>query len=537
MRISVVEGYDHLPRGAIGTIATGYGLSKLQHNWAVAGGSYVTPGVMVDPVGGKPAGYVQVNKNTTSNIASGCLQMNPQLLMDYQMNYQDGFTISFKLRNSAVTGNSTWQSLFTFRCNNVNQIQIKTLPNAPVPHTKYYQIEIVIGQGMRPNYDVYMDKVKIQSGVFTQNIILTPLIIMGPTNATANNLLYSQTIYFKDFIIAQCNQFETAIPLGRTEVIGYVPSTAYTLDEVTATWFRKAPTNQSLVQILGTLPIGSNASNGNSYVGLWCDTMSGSVAGPYNYLVCSYTGFQKDKAILAVWPVTQGRKSTTGNYSLSSWLRDTRIENSRVAQGSMILPQSTFNLDSNNSPTELNWSNNPWTYDDLLHTEFFLSKETRPLSNPGWIDINHATLYVVYADIRVPNTGKTGLESLKDLINQVSNPDAAPLVTFGSPTTEVRPDINNTSVTLTTLPDANYRGSTVVYYQRIDLVAAMPFGVTLPANVTTSHQMIPILNQTLGVKLDESDLVLTSRSGNTLLLQAATTSYWLVPGTQFIVST
>lgn len=523
-----IQAYEHLPHGLQGNQGSGYGLAKLQHGWSIfvsTANSNIIAQVMKDSIDGKSS--INIASNKSLNYSGGQASLN--LASRAKLVNGDGFYLSTKVRFIRGTGYTPNPVQFQ-----VGSTPISLLSQQFVTNSKSYQlVELIVGKGMtNVPYQVYIDKKLVRSGLLGSAVYASSIYVYYsyPVN-NSNGHTWAFEAYYRDLVIMKGENGEDIKPIPGLTIVRHTPAWMDTSKLFQPPVIVLSPSGDTPQQILARAPIQANGFNSNNFFSWYHNNPESGTS----TVEARYSGFL-NKKVMGVWPITQAAKTSNDNAFLPTRLMGlTDADSIVLTTDNLALPANTANNDSNNPTYGKNWAGDDWTHADMVNLRYVL--HFSPAFNIG-VKLIHASLYVVYSDINENGivTGKNGLDSVKDLIDAVANPDISQYVEISVPTLlEETVNGNNTRITIQAMIAANYRGDYDLYYTRREVIDIIPYNFTLPTDVGNSYELIPILNAQIGIVLEESDFELTQRVNNRITLIAAATSFFLIPGSEVVV--
>ena len=137
-------------------------------------------------------------------------------------------------------------------------------------------------------------------------------------------------------------------------------------------------------------------------------------------------------------------------------------------------------------------------------------------------------------------SGKSGAELVKEMILALTThsfPEGS--MQIDPPATSADPKGNST-VLVTALDGSQLTGSMTFFYRRLPIDEALgeriPQGSIVPTNYANSHAMLADLIALTGIELRPNDIENLPVSGGSVTIRAASSSYFFVPGSEFILS-
>lgn len=507
------DGYDHLPRNdTAGSIATCYGLAKLGAGWTRAAGSNLLTGNQASIV--DHAGYVSIQvylqttpiNSTTSN--TGYIR---RPLTATEANISTGFSIQFKAKG---TPNS---QIPLMEIGSVSNASARvTVPGNMISENEWTHFEIVVS-ARTSNYNQV--RIYINRSLWKTVNVTFPLplndgcIALGPSSSVVYNHTTSEGVinrYYRDLVIMKPDTGETPGPMGVLTITKLLPTVR---GGNAGAWTEIYGAGQdSFDDIMAALPVGADnqvVNTGYMQSGL-VNTAHSVRYRPSAFLYPPYVVDHK-RAVLGVLVTSRATATVSGDrVRFDSWIECLSTGTAAIDRGTInTVLQTTFAQEFvTHHPN--NPAGSPWTIEDVESLRFWVAARYQSGTvNTAALRVAHATAYVLQGELPPLATGKGGLDSLKDLIDVVSDPDASDLVTYANP---IQFDTNAPSITLVPLTptvESEYEGDYTVFYHRRTVLDALSNAFVLPAGVTNSFMLLPYINAYLGSTITEADILYT----------------------------
>lgn len=148
--------------------------------------------------------------------------------------------------------------------------------------------------------------------------------------------------------------------------------------------------------------------------------------------------------------------------------------------------------------------------------------------------------YALVEERTIIGPGKTGYRAVLDMVLGLTHhtfPEGS--LTLSAPSSSGDAG-NNTQVSATAGPASLLSGSMTFVYQRkplAEIMSELPVEAFDVSAYSTVHELLDDLNTLTGMMFEPIDFENTPITGSSVSLQAASSSYYFIPGTQFLLGT